>query len=154
MLDLVPILLLSLFSLLIYKTGLLLQNIRLARNSGLPYTLSIFHELEIWTYLTDPLIRWGYARYLMRGKGWPKWARFMVKDWMYEDKARAHQEFGDVFLVVSPGGLVCYVADAKSAMTICTRRKDFIKPPEKMSMSILSNTTPKKTPPCLSPFRK
>jgi hypothetical protein len=137
MLGLIHLLSLFFLSLLIYKAFSLFQNIRLAKSTGLPYTLSIFHEFEVWTYLTDPFIRWKYSKYLMRGEGWPKWARFMVKDWMYEDKARAHQELGDVFLVVTPGGLVCYVADAKTAMTVCTRRKDFIKPPEKMSMLIL-----------------
>ncbi len=57
----------------------------------------------------------------------------MIKDWMYEDKGRAHEEFGQVFLVVSPGGMICYVADAHLALDVCTRRKDFIKPREKMS---------------------
>lgn len=69
----------------------------------------------------------------MRGHGWPRWARFWVKDWSYEDKGRAHAEFGEVFLVVSPGGIVCYVANAKTSMAVCSRRKDFVKPPEKMS---------------------
>jgi hypothetical protein len=137
MLSLFHLLLPSLLSLLIYKGFCLSQNIHRAKSTGLPYTLSIFHEFEVWTYLTDPFIRWKYTKYLMKDEGWPKWARFMVKDWMYEDKARAHREYGDVFLVVTPGGLVCYVADAKTAMTVCTRRKDFIKPPEKMSMFIV-----------------
>ncbi len=70
----------------------------------------------------------------MKGHGWPRWARFMVKDWMYEDKGRAHEEFGEVFLVVSPAGMICYTADAQLALDVCTRRKDFIKPREKMSM--------------------
>lgn len=110
------------------------RNIQRAKSTGLPYTFSLLHELEIWAYITDPLLRWRYSAYLMEDQGWPSWARFMVKDWMYEDKRRAHQLYGDVFLVVAPGGIVCYIADAKSAMAICSRRKDFIKPPEKMSM--------------------
>ena len=57
----------------------------------------------------------------------------MVKDWGYEDKGRAHEEFGDVFLVVSPGGIVCYVGNAETALSVCMRRKDFVKPAEKMS---------------------
>ena len=57
----------------------------------------------------------------------------MVKDWHYEDRNRAHKEFGPVFLVVSPGGLVCYVGNTETALHVVTRRKAFIKPPEKMS---------------------
>lgn len=116
-----------------YKFFAFVHNIQLAKKTGLPYTFSPLHELELWAYITDPILRWKYATYLMKDQGWPKWARFMVKDWMYEDKGRAHQEFGDVFLVVAPGGIVCYIASAKSAMSVCSRRKDFIKPPEKMS---------------------
>lgn len=118
----------------VYKSLAFFHNIRLAKKTGLSYTFSPLHELELWAYITDPVLRWKYARYLMKDQGWPKWARFMVKDWMYEDKGRAHRELGDVFLVVAPGGIVCYIANASSAMSVCSRRKDFIKPPEKMSM--------------------
>lgn len=111
----------------------LLQHRQSAKKTGLPYTYSAVHELETWAYVTTPLLRWLYADYLLQGQGWPKFARFMIKDWMYEDKGRAHEEFGDVFLVVSPGGMICYVADAQLAVDACTRRKDFIKPREKMS---------------------
>ena len=60
----------------------------------------------------------------------------MIKDWMYEDKGRAHQEFGEVFLVVSPGGVICYISNAETTVSVCTRRKAFIKPPEKMSKTL------------------
>lgn len=79
-------------------------------------------------------MRWALKSHLMKGNGWPKWARFMVRDWMYEDKGRAHAEYGDVFLVVSPGGMICYVGNAKVAMQVSQKPKSFIKPPEKMSM--------------------
>ena len=111
----------------------LVHNIRTARLSGLPYTFSPIHELEGLAYVTDPLLRWWCRDYLLLGKGWPRWARFMVKDWHYEDRNRAHKEFGPVFLVVSLGGLVCYVGNTETALHVVTRRKAFIKPPEKMS---------------------
>ncbi|KAK1772873.1 cytochrome P450 [Phialemonium atrogriseum] len=119
---------------LISSTFRLLRNVQTARHSGLPYTFSPIHELEGLAYLTDPLLRRWYRDYLLHGRGWPRWARFMVKDWHYEDRGRAHAEFGPVFLVVSPGGLVCYVGDAETALQVVMRRKAFIKPPEKMKM--------------------
>ncbi len=119
----------------IFSAFSLWESRRAARKTGLPYIYSPVHELETWAYITNPLLRWMYADHLMKGHGWPKWARFMVKDWMYEDKGRAHEELGDVFLVVSPAGMICYTADAQLAMDVCTRRKDFIKPREKMSMA-------------------
>lgn len=112
---------------------LLFQNVNRARRTGLPYIIVPFHEAQTLAYVTDPLLRWLYAGYLMRGNGWPRWARFMVKDWMWEDKARAHQEYGENFLVVSSRGLVCYIGNAEAASAIASRRKDFIKPPKRMS---------------------
>lgn len=126
-----PLLVLPFF---VYKSLALFQNIQAARKTGLPYVLSPVHELEFWSYIVGGILRWRYDSYLLQDKGWPKWARFMIKDWGYEDKGRAHKEFGDVFLVVAPGGIICYIADAKVAMDVCTRRKDFIKQREKMSM--------------------
>lgn len=131
--QLVTIVVLSILVPLIYKTIKFARYIRDAQRTGLPYTLSLLHELENLSYLTTPFFRWKYSSYLLEGKGWPKWARFMVKDWGYEDKGRAHEEFGDVFLVVSPGGIVCYVGNAETALSVCMRRKDFVKPAEKMS---------------------
>ncbi|KAL2829471.1 cytochrome P450 [Aspergillus cavernicola] len=119
---------------LLYKALQFGRNVQHARRSGLPYTFSPIHELELWAFLTNAVLRWMYAGYLMQEKGWPRWARFMIKDWMYEDRGRAHVEYGEVFLVVSPGGVVCYIASADVAMGVCARRKVFVKPPEKMKM--------------------
>ncbi|KAI0547230.1 cytochrome P450 [Xylaria curta] len=110
------------------------RHVLLAQATRLPYVVSPFHELQAWTYVTDPVLRWLYHDRLLQGEGWPRWARFMIKDWHYEDKRRAHEEYGDIFLVVSPGGLVCYVGEATAALNVATRRKAFIKPPEKMKL--------------------
>ncbi|TGJ85111.1 hypothetical protein E0Z10_g3634 [Xylaria hypoxylon] len=118
----------------VYTLFNFVNNIRKARGIGLPYTLSPIHELERWAYVTDPILRWYYRGYLLQGNGWPRWARFMIKDWHYEDKGRAHREYGLLFLVVSPAGLVCYVADSHAALYIGTKRRLFVKPPDKMKM--------------------
>lgn len=110
------------------------RNIRKARATGLPYVLSPIHELEGLAWITDPIFRWHFREYLLQEKGWPRWARFMIRDWHYEDKGRAHDEYGPVFLVVSPGGLVCYSINPDTAMSVATRRKAFVKPPGRMSM--------------------
>lgn len=110
------------------------RNIRKAKATSLPYVLSPIHELQVWAWITDPIIRWHCRKYLLHEQGWPKWARFMVRDWHYEDQGRAHEDYGPVFLVVTPGGLICYAADPDIAMSVATRRKAFVKPPGRMSM--------------------
>lgn len=124
-----------------FATGLVLtwkllhlrRNITRARKIGLPYTLSPIHELEVSAFFTNAILRWYYHKYLIKGQGWPNWARFMVKDWHYEDKGRAHKEYGPVFLVVSAGGIVCYTAEAEVSSGMVTRRKAFVKLADKMS---------------------
>ncbi|KAL4916486.1 cytochrome P450 [Aspergillus aurantiobrunneus] len=119
---------------LVYKAVAWTRNIQEAQRSGLPYALTPIHELEVWAYFTNPVLRACLAGYVLKGAGWPRWARFMIKDWTYEDRGRAHLEYGKVFLVVSPAGLICYIDDPDAALAVCTRRKAFVKPPEKMKM--------------------
>ncbi|KAM5465926.1 hypothetical protein MauCBS54593_006174 [Microsporum audouinii] len=119
---------------LVYRGVAWGQNIKAAKRTGLPYILTPIHELEFWAYLTNPLLRSWLGGHVLSGLGWPRWARLMIKDWTYEDRGRAHQEYGPVFLVVSPAGLICYIEDPDTATAVCTRRKAFIKPPNKMKM--------------------
>lgn len=60
----------------------------------------------------------------------------MIRDWTWEDKRRAFEEYGDVFLAVSPQGIICYCADADMAFDVMSRRHDFIKPRDKYSKLI------------------
>ncbi|KAL2846385.1 cytochrome P450 [Aspergillus pseudoustus] len=67
------------------------QNIQHARQGKLLFICSPIHELEVWAYLSTPVLRWMLVDYLMRGHGWPSWARFLVKEWAYEDKGLWHE---------------------------------------------------------------
>ncbi|KAK4233885.1 cytochrome P450 [Achaetomium macrosporum] len=119
---------------IIYTSIRFLRNLRAAQRSGLPYTWSPVHELEAPAFITDGFLRWYYKDYLQQGKGWPRWARFMIKDWQYEDRGRATREYGDCFLVVTFNSLMCYISDPNAASRLVTRRKAFIKPPDKMKI--------------------
>jgi hypothetical protein len=72
---------------LLHGTILFLINLRKARQTGLPYTVSHINEFEVRPYISGLILRWKYATYLMKGQGCLSWARFMVKDWMHEGKA-------------------------------------------------------------------
>ncbi|OCL05914.1 cytochrome P450 [Glonium stellatum] len=115
----------------VYKTVNLVHYIRLARATGLPYVITPVLETEIIGLLATPILRTIYHNHLNGGKGWPKWCRFIIKDWSWEDKRLAHDELGDVFLCVSPEGIICYSADAAMGWDVMNRRYDFTKPPDK-----------------------
>ncbi|KAL8648733.1 MAG: hypothetical protein Q9226_005871 [Calogaya cf. arnoldii] len=124
----------ALFSLAVYELSSLVRYVRQARATDLPYVVTPFLETETVALLATPLLRWIYSDYLDRGTGWPRWCRFIIKDWSWEDKRRAHDEYGDVFLCVSPQGIICYSADAAMGWDVMNRRNDFTKPPDKYKL--------------------
>ncbi|RHZ65529.1 uncharacterized protein CDV56_109182 [Aspergillus thermomutatus] len=121
----------SLVALFLYKTIRLFYYLRLARATTLPYAITPFLETEAVSLLMNPVLRYIYRSHLDRSEGWPRWCRFFIKDWSWEDKRRAHDEYGDVFLCVSPEGIICYSADATLGWDVMNRRNDFTKPRDK-----------------------
>ncbi|KAF4540642.1 Cytochrome P450 oxidoreductase [Lasiodiplodia theobromae] len=115
----------------LYKAVRLFRYIRRAKLTGIPYVVTPILETEILGFIATPILRHVYNRRLHEGQGWPRWCRFMIKDWAWEDKRRAHDEYGDVFLCVSPEGIICYSADAAMGWDVMNRRYDFTKPPDK-----------------------
>ncbi|CAI7653188.1 unnamed protein product [Penicillium pancosmium] len=133
MVSLLPSTLSMLGALLFYKAVRLLHFVRLARKTTLPYVITPLLETEVLALHLNPLLRYLYRGYLDRGKGWPRWCRFFIKDWAWEDKRQAHDRFGDVFLCVSPEGIICYSADAMMGWDVMNRRNVFTKPRDKYS---------------------
>lgn len=120
----------------LYKTINFARYTFQARRTGLPYVFTPFLETEIWGYIFTPVLRKLYHDYLLQEKGWPGWCRFMIKDWAWEDRRRAHDQYGDVFLVVSPEGIICYSSDAALNHDVTYRRAEFTKPRDKYSTDL------------------
>ncbi|KAL8737129.1 MAG: hypothetical protein Q9181_002000 [Wetmoreana brouardii] len=130
----------ALVCLVVYELFNLVRYVRQAKATGLPYVVTPVLETETVGLLATPFLRWMYNDYLDRGSGWPRWCRFIIKDWSWEDKRRAHDEYGDVFLCASPQGIICYSADAAMGWGIMNRRNDFTKPPDKYKLLELYGT--------------
>ncbi|KAH7405678.1 putative cytochrome P450 oxidoreductase [Phaeosphaeria sp. MPI-PUGE-AT-0046c] len=113
------------------KLVLVLKNVAAARATGLPYIITPALETEIIGHMMTPLLRKYYHRRLLQGRGWPRWCRFIVREWSWEDRGRSHAELGDVFIAVSPEGLICYSTDAILNADVTSRRLEFVKPPDK-----------------------
>ncbi|CAI6332017.1 unnamed protein product [Periconia digitata] len=116
---------------ILYKLVKLAYYVGQARKTGLPYTIVPVLETEFIGKLLTPLIRPLFKQRLSRGEGWPRWIRFSILDWAWEEKYRIHEEFGEVFIVVSPEGLICYSADADMSWDVMNRRNEFLKPRDK-----------------------
>ncbi|OBR10840.1 Cytochrome P450 [Colletotrichum higginsianum IMI 349063] len=120
-----------LVALVVYKVYRLWGYVRAAKKTGFTYVVVPLLETEVVAQLATLILRKLYTDQLDAGNGWPSWCRFMIKDWSWEDKRSAHEQYGDVFLVVSPAGIICYVADADVAWDVLNRRHDFTKPRDK-----------------------
>ncbi|KAH8894582.1 putative cytochrome P450 oxidoreductase [Thozetella sp. PMI_491] len=112
----------------LYKLANLAYYIHLARSIGLPYAITPVSENDPLGLMIAPILRHIYDKRIENGQGWPRWCRFFIKSWNWEDKRRAHDEYGDVFLCVSPEGIMCYSADAQMGWDIMNRKNDFTKP--------------------------
>lgn len=124
-----------------YKVIGLSRNIVAAKATGIPYTLTLALETEVLGHILNPILRRVYRGRLLRSQGWPQWCRFMIREWAWEDGRRAHEEYGEVFLVVSPEGIICYSADATLNSDVTSRRHDFIKPRDKYSKTMYHHLT-------------
>lgn len=102
-------------------------HLRQARASGLPYMVMPYSENNIINVLclsSETLPRLA-RRYL------PAWLADRVQfntiscRWTVRD--RMFKKLGRVFLIVSPGGLNCHIADAEVASHIYRTRQQFVK---------------------------
>jgi hypothetical protein len=116
-----------------YKLVKLAYYVHQARKTGLPFTIVPILETEFLAKLLTPLIRPWFTQRLLKGQGWPQWIRLSILDWAWEEKRRVHEKFGDVFIAVSPEGLICYCADADMCWDVMNRRNEFLKPRDKYS---------------------
>lgn len=117
----------------LYKLVNFAKYIREAKRTGLPYVIVPALETQVVGKLLTPILRKVYHDRLSRNEGWPRWCRFTMLDWAWEEKRRVHEEYGEVFLVVSPEGIICYSADADMSWDVMHRRNEFTKPRDKYS---------------------
>lgn len=116
-------------SFLLWNLISFVRNLLAAWLTGLPCIWVPVNELNAAWMLTTPLRRsllpFLPASLLSR---W-SWIRLSDVNWHFAAKFSHHARLGDVFLVVSPGGLNVEIADAQAAIDIMTRSKGgFVKP--------------------------
>ena len=116
-----------LLGLLSWTSLSLWKNYRTARQIGLPIVLSPVTPLNpfwilSWRLFPQILL----LRYLPFGLG--RWARCTYIGWSFDDKHALHDELGEIFTIVTPGGNEVVVADAESAQVVFSRRKEYVKP--------------------------
>ncbi|KAJ4304334.1 hypothetical protein N0V88_001947 [Collariella sp. IMI 366227] len=106
----------------------LLKNRRLAIASGLPYVLVPYFEINIVCGILARTPLFPLVADRLLPERWTRWKRFVRPDWRFRGGyEKTHGEKGDVLLVVSPGGIVCNIADAGVAFEVLQARGKFVK---------------------------
>ncbi|CAN8096634.1 unnamed protein product [Discula destructiva] len=101
------------------------SNLRAARKTGLPILISPVDLLNpLWIIFQKPLV----PLLVKLPFGLGAWTRYNTMSWYFTDKYRVHEEYGKVFLKVSPDWIELHSADPEVNAQIFARRKDFEKP--------------------------
>ncbi|KAM0808976.1 putative Cytochrome P450 [Seiridium cardinale] len=104
------------------------RNIAKAKATGLPYYLAPMSPTNRLGQLVAPLIL-GLWKTLPR-KYWEDVLPVLQVDWQFEQLFEPFVKLGDTFVLVSPGALVMYTANAEAIHQITSRREAFPKPTE------------------------
>ncbi|PYI27373.1 cytochrome P450 monooxygenase [Aspergillus indologenus CBS 114.80] len=105
----------------------LFKQVRVAQRSGFPYVVSVFSPSIIsMAFLDTP-----WFSYLVEN-----WFPARLADTVYDTlinfrwraKDRQARRYGDVYLLVFPGGIFCSVSDAAVVTQIVNSRQNFTKP--------------------------
>jgi cytochrome P450 len=111
----------------------LLRNYAIARKVGLPIVVvPISPENPLWMLLARYVLP--ILQYVPFGNG--HFSRFCHIGWEFDEKARAHVEFGDAFMFATPGKNWIYLCDADAIHDIIKRERsgEFARPVELLAM--------------------
>jgi hypothetical protein len=116
-----------------YTGYLLLQNYLVARRVGIPVrVIPINPENPLWMILDKRFIVPLFEK-LPFGPG--TFTRFNWRGWEFADKYRAHEEMGDVFLMVTSGRLWIHLCNPEALVEVLRKDKEFPRPLEIFEMT-------------------
>ncbi|PSN70574.1 cytochrome P450 [Corynespora cassiicola Philippines] len=133
MLAVAVAILLPLFLLLISTAWCLACNYLIACKVGIPVIIvPISPENPVWMLLARHVVP--ILQYVPFGNG--NFTRFCHVGWEFEEKTRAHQEFGEAIMLATPGKNWIYLCNADTIHDIVKRERqgEFARPVELLAM--------------------
>lgn len=106
--------------------GGFLSNLKAARATGLPYVVSpVAMHNPFWLVFQRSL----KPILLKLPFGLGGFVRYNSLSWIFDDKYRMHQDYGTIFIHVTPGMNELHIADPGVNQQVFARKRDFEKPP-------------------------
>ena len=117
----------------LYSWYCLFCNYLIARKVGIPVCLiPINPENPLWM-VVDKKIFIPIFEKLPFGSG--SFTRFNWRGWEFVDKYRAHEEMGDVFMIVTPGRNWIHLCNPEALTEVLRKERDFPRPMEIFEMT-------------------
>lgn len=104
----------------------LISNIQSARRSGLPVIVQPMYLMSLPYLMTMAFHRPIIERLPFGLSRW-KYLHFFYMDWAFHTQDAQFEEYGDLFIIATPGGNVLCVGDAEVSHEVLMRRHDFPK---------------------------
>lgn len=102
-----------------YSLLCLARNVRVAKASGVPFVIVPFYVFHRFWLLTHPI----WLKLMRKLPGtWKSSLDYMTPDWSWRHRYYPFMKLGtDIFMTVSPGGNILWVADPNVVTQITTR---------------------------------
>lgn len=123
---LIPVAVIGIGTYILWNAIALFKNIQSARGSGLPVIVQPMHIMSM-PYLLMVAFHRPIIERLPFGLSRWKYLHFFYIDWAFHTKDAQFEEYGDMFIIATPGGNVLCVGDAEVSHEVMTRKNDFPK---------------------------
>lgn len=110
----------------LYVISSLTNNVYRARRSGLPVLVHPMHCTNPLYLVTMAFWRPIIQRLPFGLSQW-KYLHFFYMDWAFHTQDAQFEEYGDMFIIATPGGNILFVGDADVSHQVLARRVDFPK---------------------------
>lgn len=118
-----------------WSAAAFVRNLCLARRTGLPVLISPVSRMNfIWVIIQEPVQP--LLKRLPFGLG--SFNRFATLTWWFKDRYRLHEEYGKVFLIVSPGALELISADPEVTNQIYAKRFEIDKTTDLLGKPVIN----------------
>ncbi|KAI1471097.1 putative cytochrome P450 [Daldinia caldariorum] len=119
---------------IVWSIACLEANVRKARDFQVPIVrlpidannvLWILLQPHVWKILDGLPFNWS---------SYPRFVRFSRRGWYFAERAKAHEQLGPVWALVSPMAINLHFADPDTIRDIVTRRGDFQRPTKELKL--------------------
>ena len=108
-----------------YSAVCLITNLQQARKLGIPLIIVPMSSMNVLWIVMEPLVFRLLGSLAIDLGAFDRYSR---RGWHFHDKARTHEELGDVFALVTPRETFVHLAEPNAILDVFARRIDFPRP--------------------------